>query len=93
MRLTKKQLMNKSRKPPIMNEEQIADIWVLFREYVDKKQIDLVAEKFIDLLADYGVDDPVFKDCLGIDSTLDSAITYYLDLDNIDNDYDDEEDY
>ena len=76
-----------------MNEEQIADIWTLFREYVDKKQIDVIAEKYVDVLADYGVEDHMFKDCIGTDSALDNAITYYLDLDNVDNDYDDEEDY
>ena len=76
-----------------MNEEQIADIWTLFREYIDKKQIDVIAEKYVDVLADYGVDDQIFKGALGADSALDGAITYYLDLDNIDNDYDDEEDY
>ena len=76
-----------------MNEEQIADIWTLFREYIDKKQIDVIAEKYVDVLADYGVEDQTFKDTLGTDSALDGAITYYLDLDNIDNDYDDEEDY
>ena len=73
-----------------MNEDQIADIWNLFKEYLDKKQVELAAEKFVDLLADYGVDDVVFKDCLGHDKYLDSAITYYLDLDNYDEDYEDD---
>ena len=72
-----------------MTEEQIADTWTLFREFVDKKQIDQIAEKYVDLLADYGVDDLVLKDCIGTCSALDNAITYYLDLDNVDNDYDD----
>jgi len=71
-----------------MNEEQISDIWTLFREYIDKKQADVIAEKFIDLLADHGVDDETLKECLGVDSLLDGAVTYYLDLDNVDNDYD-----
>jgi hypothetical protein len=73
-----------------MNEQQIADIWTLFKEYLDKKQIELVAEKFVDLLADYGVQDEVLKDSLGVDSDLDSAIYYYLDIDNHDKDDDDE---
>jgi hypothetical protein len=38
-----------------MNEEQISDIWTMFKEYLDKKQIELAAEKYVDLLADYGV--------------------------------------
>ena len=74
-----------------MNDENIVDVWTLFKEYVDKKQMDLVAEKFVDLLADYGVSDETFKESLGSDSTLDEAIYYYLDLDN--DDVNDEEDW
>ena len=40
-----------------MTEEEIVDIWNLFKEYIDKKQIEVVAEKYVDLLADYGVSD------------------------------------
>ena len=71
-----------------MNEDQIVDIWTLFKPNLDKKQVDISAEKFVDLLADYGVDDIAFKECLGNDKDLDSAISYYLDLDNQDNDDD-----
>jgi hypothetical protein len=74
-----------------MTDENIVDVWTLFKEYVDKKQMDLVAEKFVDLLADYGVSDETFKESLGSDSTLDEAIYYYLDLDN--DDVNDEEDW
>ena len=63
-----------------MNEEQIADVWTLFKEYLDKKQIEVVAEKFVDLLADYGISDIVFQDLIGVDKDLDSAINYYLEL-------------
>ena len=73
-----------------MNEEHISDIWTMFKEYVDKKQMELVAEKFVDLLADYGVSDETFKEVIGTDSNLDEVIGYYLDLDNMD---DDEEDW
>jgi hypothetical protein len=72
-----------------MNEEHISDIWTMFKEYVDKKQIELVAEKYVDLLADYGVSDETFKEVLGTDSNLDEAIGYYLDLDDVDNDDED----
>ena len=71
-----------------MNEDHISDIWTMFKEYVDKKQIELVAEKFVDLLADYGVSDETFKEVIGTDSNLDEAICYYLDLDNVDDDDD-----
>ena len=72
-----------------MNDEHIADIWMMFKSYLDKKHTEMAAEKFVDLMADYGVDDIIFKDLLGTDSALDTAISYYLDLDNVD---DDEED-
>jgi hypothetical protein len=64
-----------------MNESQIVEIWQLFKEYVDKKNVDLAAERYIDLLADYGVGDDTMTSVLGTDSTLDQAINYYLDLD------------
>ena len=86
----KKQLLIKLRKQLQMNEEHISDIWTMFKEYVDKKQLELVAEKFVDLLADYGVSDETFKEVIGTESNLDEAISYYLDLDNVD---DDEEDW
>jgi hypothetical protein len=69
-----------------MNEEHISDIWTMFKEYTDKKQMDLVAEKYVDLLADYGVSDETFKEVIGTDSSLDEAISYYLDLDSVDDD-------
>lgn len=67
-----------------MNEQQISDIWSLFKAYTDKKQIEAVAEKFVDLLADYGVDDLQFRGALGTDAALDEAISYYLELDEED---------
>jgi hypothetical protein len=73
-----------------MNEEQIADVWLMFKEYLDKKHTDMAAERFVDLLADYGVSDETFQDLLGTDALLDTAITYYLDIDET---YDDDEDY
>ena len=73
-----------------MNEEHIVEIWTLFREYLDKKQIEVVAEKYVDILADYGVSDQMFKESLGSDIQLDNAIQYYLDLDT-DVDYNDED--
>jgi hypothetical protein len=68
----------------MLNESQIADIWIMFKEYIDKKQLDIVAEKYVDLLADYGVSDDVLEEVIGTDNELDDAINYYLE-----NDYDD----
>ena len=65
-----------------MNENQIADIWLLFKEYADKKAVESLAERYVDLLADHGFSDKVLKDSLGHDSDLDDAIEYYLDQDS-----------
>tara|TARA_E500000178_G_scaffold277168_1_gene276292 strand:+ start:27282 stop:27515 length:234 start_codon:yes stop_codon:yes gene_type:complete len=76
-----------------MDLEQAIDVWNLFKEYVDKKQIELVAEKFVDMLADYGIDDHQMKELLGNDSHLDEAIGYYLEIDNVDDFTDEEEEW
>ena len=73
-----------------MDETEIADVWMMFKEYLDKKQIAVAAERYVDLLADYGVEDQDFKDLLGTDAVLDHAIKYYLELDETDLD---DEDY
>ena len=72
-----------------MKEDQIVDVWTLFKNYIDKKNLDIAAEKYIDLLADYGVDEITLKDALGNDDYLDDAIGYFLDID-VDNDEEDE---
>ena len=73
-----------------MNENMIADVWNLFKDFLDKKSIDLVAEKYIDLLADYGIDDLVLKEIKDVDAHLDDAISYYLG-DMYDSEADDED--
>lgn len=72
-----------------MEESQIAEIWMMFKEHIDKKQIDIAAERYVDLLADYGVEDDAVKSIMGVDAALDQAITYYLELadDPADEDY------
>jgi hypothetical protein len=69
-----------------LNETQIGDIWLLFADYIDKKQLELVAERYVDLLADHGVSDKVLQSATGVDETLDSAIEYYLDEEDVDDD-------
>ena len=71
----------------MLNETQIGAIWLNFVEYLDKKQLENVAERYIDLLADFGVSDKVMKGAIGIDDTLDQAIGYYLDEEEDDSDY------
>ena len=63
----------------MLNETQIADIWILFSEYIDKKIIEVAAERYVDLLADFGTSDRVLEGATGVDSVLDLAIEYYLD--------------
>ena len=63
----------------MLNETQIGDIWLLFADYVDKKVVDSVAERYVDLLADFGVTDRVMQAATGVDSVLDAAIEYYMD--------------
>ncbi len=65
-----------------MNENQIGDIWLLFKEYVDKKILDVLAERYVDLLADHGISDKVMAGASGIDEDLDNAIDFYLDQDS-----------
>jgi len=65
-----------------MDENQIIDIWSVFKEYIDKKSVEDVAERFVDTLVDYGVSDFTLRDCLGQDNTFDEAIEYYLDEDD-----------
>jgi len=62
-----------------MNENQIADIWMLFKEYIDKKLLEAVSERYVDLLADHGMGDKILAAATGVDDTLDAAIEYYLD--------------
>jgi len=73
-----------------MNENQIADIWMLFKEYVDKKTIELAAERYVDLLADIGVSDKAIGGAAGHDEALDEAIEYYLDEDSDEEDFEED---
>jgi len=73
----------------MLNDTQVGDIWLMFIEYLDKKQLETVAERYIDLLADFGVPDKVLKNAIGVDDTLDQAISYYLNDDENDESEDD----
>ena len=75
-----------------MDGSQIIELWQVFKEYIDKKHIETVAERYVDLCADFGTDDEAFRDALGSDNELDKAIGYYLEED-VELDEDTEEDY
>jgi len=63
----------------MLNETQIGELWLLFADYIDKKQLDSVAERYVELLLDNGVSDRTLQSALGVEPVLDQAIEYYLD--------------
>lgn len=71
----------------MLNETQIGDVWLLFSDHIDKKHLDEVAERYVELLVDNGVNDRTLQHSTGVDPVLDQAIQYYLE----DNDEDQEE--
>jgi len=75
----------------MLNETQINEMWMLFADYIEKKQLDIVAERYIDMLADFGVPDRIFQSATGNDSIIDRAITYYLETE--DESSEDDDDY
>ena len=66
----------------MLNETQIGEVWLLFADYLDKKQSDVVAERFVELLVDLGVNDRTLQNATGVDQVLDQAIAYYLEEDD-----------
>ena len=74
-----------------MNENHIGDIWLLFKEYADKKVLDVLAERYVDLLADHGISDKTMAAASGFDEDLDHAIDFYLDQDSEEEDLDEED--
>ena len=64
----------------------------MFKEYVDKKVLDVLAERYVDLLADHGISDKVMAGASGIDEDLDNAIDFYLDQD-VEEEVDEENDW
>ena len=73
----------------MLSGSQVVELWTFFKEYIDKKQpMDVIAEKFVDLLVDHGAEDEDLQDALGADDDLDKAITYCLEIEDSE-----EEDY
>jgi|TARA_B100001093_G_C26468024_1_gene859314 hypothetical protein len=67
-----------------MDESQIVDIWTVFKDTIDKKSVEIVAERYVECCADYGATDEAFTAAIGSDNVLDDAISYYLDIDDED---------
>jgi hypothetical protein len=72
----------------MLNEQQVGDIWVFFTEFIEKKQLETAAERYVDLLADFGTTDRVMQGAIGIDPVLDQAIEYYMDEESDEDDVD-----
>ena len=52
-------------------------------------RISVVAEKFVDIAMDNGVEDEELKELIGHDDELDEAIRYNLDIEQDEEDYED----
>lgn len=76
----------------MLNETHIGEIWMLFVDYLDKKQIEVIAERYVEYLVDNGVRDKTLQHAIGIESALDSAINYYLEETQDDDDDGDDDD-
>jgi hypothetical protein len=71
----------------------IVEVWDLIREYSDKKQYSVIAEKYVNVLGEHGASDKDLENALGHDEDLDAAIKELLEIDadsDDDYDYDDE---
>ena len=76
-----------------MNESLVVEMWDLLKEYSDKKQLSVIAEKYVNVLTDHGVRDQELESALGHDDDLDDAIKEILELSDDDSDFEDDYDY
>jgi len=82
-----------------MEEQLIFEIWDTFRDSIPEKGRETAAAQFVDFLVNRDVDVETLESILGYDPHLDSAVELVLaefrddDVDMIDEDYIDDEDY
>ena len=76
-----------------MNESLVVEMWDLLKEYSDKKQLSVIAEKYVNVLTDNGVRDQELENALGHDDDLDDAIKEILELTDDDDEFEDDYDY
>ena len=79
-----------------MEEDQIVEIWDMFREYISEKNRETAANHFVDYLIGRDVELEVLEGLMGYDPHLDSAISLVIDADDseetdIDEDWDPDE--
>ena len=75
-----------------MEEQQIIDIWEMFKDYIVEKNRDTAAHQYIEFLVSQDVDFEIIEGLKGYDVHLDNAIELVLDQekDDIDQENDNE---
>jgi len=72
-----------------MEEDQIIEIWDVFKEYISDKNKDTAANHFVDYLLGKDVEVSVLQGLVGYDSSLDEAIELVVGDEEVDEDEDD----
>ncbi len=72
-----------------METQMLVDVWGLIKSYVSAKDRSIVAEKFVGIAMDNGIDDESLRELIGHDDALDDAIRYNLDIEEDEEDYED----
>ena len=67
-------------------------MWGLVKAYVNAKERDIVASKFVDIALDNGTSEDDLKELIGMDDELDTAVRDILELED-DSNEEDEYDY
>jgi hypothetical protein len=61
-----------------MEEQQIIDIWDIFKDYISEKSKDIAANHYIDFLVGQDIDTSIIESLKGYDIHLDHAIELVL---------------
>ena len=64
----------------------LIDMWGLVKAYVNVKERDVVASKFVDIALDNGIAEEELKELIGLDDELDEAVREMLVPDDEGND-------
>ena len=77
-----------------MEIQMLIDMWGLVKAYVNVKERDVVATKFVGIALDNGITEEELKELIGLDDELDEAVREMLESDEEQNDeYDYSDDY
>jgi hypothetical protein len=67
-----------------METEMLIDVWGLLKSYVPSKDKSVVAERFVHIALDHGIEDHELKELMGNDEDLDEIIKENLDAEYLD---------